>query len=169
VTKAFTVETQSWIATSAWSLPISHAVGVLISLNHVHFLATKNPAFAVRALRIGQHLSPDDGRLAWARDCFTQSIKELDALIDKPPKDHWNAVIKAFGFSMRRNYNPFREVHKILERDNIYIAVLTFRRHGTPLSGDTGAFRKVSDDFGISESKVRQIWYATQKLLDKPC
>ena len=86
-------------------------------------------------------------------------------LIDRPPENekHWSAIIEALGFSMRRNYNPFREAHKIIENDHIYIAV---RRYGTPLTGDGGAFLKVGDEFGVSASKVKEIYYATKRLLD---
>jgi hypothetical protein len=159
-------ERQSWVGQSPWALPALHLAGDLVVLSHIRFLATGSPLFWVRALRLGRHMSPDDGRLAWARDCLANAINRLDVLIDRPPEKerHWSAIIEALGFSMRRNYNPFREAYKIIEDDDIYIAV---RRYGTPLTGDRGAFQKVGDEFRVSASKVKAIYYATKRLLDK--
>jgi hypothetical protein len=157
-------ESQSWVGQSPWALPALHVAGDLVVLSHVRFLASGSPLFWIRALRVGRHLSPDDGRLAWARDCLANAIKGLDVLIDRPPEKHWDAIIEALGFSIRRNYNPFREVRHILEKDAIYIAV---RQHGKPLTGDKGAFSRVAEKFHVSEGKVKDIYYTTKRLVDR--
>jgi hypothetical protein len=152
-------ESQNWVGQSPWALPALHVAGDLVVLSHVRFLATESPLFWLRALHVGRHLSPDDGRLVWARHCLANALNRLDGLIDHPPEKgkHRDAIIEALGFPMRRNYNPFRELGHTLEKDNIYAAVL---RHGTPLTGDDGAFLTVAKKFGVSEGKVRTIYYA---------
>lgn len=159
-------EGQSWVGQSPWALPALHVAGDLVVLSHVRFLASGSPLFWIRALRVGRHLSPDDGRLAWARDCLANAINRMDALIDRQPdkEKHWDAIIEALGFSMRRNYNPFREACHILERDAIYIAV---RQHGKPLTGDRGGFSMVAKKFNVSEGKVTDIYYTTKRLVDR--
>jgi hypothetical protein len=159
-------ESQSWVGQSPWTLRALHVAGDLVVLSHARFLATGSPLFWIRALRAGRHLSPDDGRLAWARDCLANAINRLDALIDRPPEKekHWDSIIEALGFSMRPNYNPFREVRHILEKDNIYMAV---RQHGKPLTGDKGAFSTVAKKFNVSEGKVKAIFYTAKRLVDR--
>jgi hypothetical protein len=142
-----------------------HIVGELVVLNHLRFMETGSPLFWVRALHVGSHLSPDDARLAWAHQCLADAISRLDALSHQPPdkeKQHWDSIIEALGFLMRPNHNPFREINHILQRDEIFAAVL---QHGEPLTGEDGAFSAVARARGLSVSTARAAYYSVKRRL----
>jgi hypothetical protein len=154
-----------WVRQSPWALPVITVTGDLVVRNQLHFLETGSPLFWMRALHIGRVLSRTDPRLEWAQHCLADAVAQLDALISRPPKEkHWNSIIKALGFSMRPNHNPFREIRRMLEKDTIYAAVL---QHGGRLSGEDGALSTVAEKFKVSKSKVRGIYYAAKKLVDR--
>jgi hypothetical protein len=153
-----------WVSQSPWAVPA--IAGHLVVLNHLRFQETGSPLFWIRALHIGRHLSPDDPRLAWAKHCLTDAFARVDALISRPPeKDkHWDLLIEALGFPMRPNYNPFREFGHILQRDDIYRAVL---QHGKPLTGEGGAFLAVARKRGLTERTVNKIYYAAKNRVEQ--
>jgi hypothetical protein len=159
------VNEEDWVRDSPWSLPALHIAGKLVVLNHIHFIETECPLFWIRALRVGRHLSPDDQRLAWAQGCLVDALARLDALIGShPQKDkHWASIIvEALGFEIGPNHNPFRKVGGIVQRDDIYAAVL---QHGEPLTGDKGAFATVAGARGLTAHKVKRVYYDAKKRI----
>jgi hypothetical protein len=145
-----------WLCQSPWSLAALHIVGDLVALNHLHFLETRSPLAWIRALHIGRHLSPDDHRLAWAQQCLADALAQLDALNHRPleKEKHWASIIvEALGFEMGPNRNPVREYRDIVQRDEIYAAVLG---QGKPV---TAAFSTVAGARGLTAHKVKRAYY----------
>jgi hypothetical protein len=157
-----------WLHQSSWSAAAIHVAGQLVALNHLHFLETRSPLFWIRALHIGRHLSPDDQRLAWAQGCLVDALAQLDALNHRSlgKGEHWaSTIVDALGFEMRPNYNPFREHHDILQRDAIFAALLQQKTEGKALTGEDGAFATVARARGLTERKVREIYYKVRNRI----
>jgi hypothetical protein len=154
-----------WVRQSPWALPVITITGDLVVLNQLHFQETGLPLCWMRALHIGRALSPDDPRLAWAQQCLADALARVDGLISRPQKEkHWNSIIEALGFLMRPNHNPFREIRRMQQKDDIYAAVL---QHGGRVTGKHGAFSSVASAMGLTVSTVKRIYYAARTSVEQ--